>query len=113
MDVLLQFAELLEGRLDVGFSPTAVVNEFARSITRELDYILEARNAERFAKNFPADGPVRIPAGLLALLHQPGADPGTGRGADPQQPGGRRAACRRAPGHRGGRRRLLVQADPA
>jgi ubiquinone biosynthesis protein len=61
VDVLLQFAEALEGRLDVGFSPTAVVNEFARSIARELDYILEARNAERFASNFTADGPVVIP----------------------------------------------------
>jgi ubiquinone biosynthesis protein len=61
VDVLLQFAEALEGRLDVGFSPVAVVNEFARSISRELDYILEARNAERFAKNFPKDGMVLIP----------------------------------------------------
>jgi ubiquinone biosynthesis protein len=61
VDVLLQAAELLEGRLDVGFSPTAVVNEFARTISRELDYMLEARNAERFAKSFGEDGPVRIP----------------------------------------------------
>jgi ubiquinone biosynthesis protein len=61
VEVLLQFAEALEGRLDVGFSPVAVVKEFSRSISRELDYVLEARNAERFAKNFPEDGPVRIP----------------------------------------------------
>jgi ubiquinone biosynthesis protein len=61
IDVLLQFAEALEGRLDVGFSPVAVVNEFARSISRELDYILEARNAERFAKNFAENGMVLIP----------------------------------------------------
>ncbi len=53
VDVLLQLAEALEGRLEVGFSPTAVVNEFARSIARELDYILEARNAERFAQELP------------------------------------------------------------
>jgi ubiquinone biosynthesis protein len=61
VDVLLQFAETFEGRLDVGFSLTAVVNEFARSISRELDYVLEARNAERFAKNFSPDGRVLIP----------------------------------------------------
>jgi ubiquinone biosynthesis protein len=61
IDVLLQAAELLEGRLEVGFSPMAVVNEFARAISRELDYVLEARNAERFARNFGEDGPVRIP----------------------------------------------------
>jgi ubiquinone biosynthesis protein len=61
MDVLMQIAEAFEGRMDVGFSPTVVVNEFARSMARELDYMLEGRNAERFAKNFPAEGPVRIP----------------------------------------------------
>ncbi len=61
VDVLLQAAELLEGRFEVGFSPTAVVNEFGRAIERELDYILEARNAERFAKNFAEQRAVRIP----------------------------------------------------
>jgi ubiquinone biosynthesis protein len=61
IDVLLQAAELLEGRFEVGFSPTAVVNEFARAIERELDYVLEARNAERFAKNFAEQPAVRIP----------------------------------------------------
>jgi ubiquinone biosynthesis protein len=61
IEVLLQVAEALEGRLEVGFSPTAVVNEFSRFIERELDYVLEARNAERFAKNFPRDGSVLIP----------------------------------------------------
>jgi ubiquinone biosynthesis protein len=61
IDVLFQFAEALEGRLGVGFSPRAVVDEFARAIERELDYILEARNAERFAKNFPEGGDVLIP----------------------------------------------------
>jgi len=61
VDVLAQAAELLEGHLEVGFSPTAVVNEFARAVSRELDYVLEARNAERFASNFGEDGQVRIP----------------------------------------------------
>jgi ubiquinone biosynthesis protein len=40
VDVLLQVAELLEGRLEVGFSPVSVVNEFSHAIQRELDYIL-------------------------------------------------------------------------
>jgi ubiquinone biosynthesis protein len=61
VDVLLQAAELVEGRFDIGFSPAAVVNEFARAIERELDYILEARNAERFAKNFRDSEKVRVP----------------------------------------------------
>ena len=61
LDLLLQFAELLEGRVDMGFSPVALVREFARSINRELDYVLEARNAERFARNFRESPTVRIP----------------------------------------------------
>ena len=61
IDLLFQFAELLEGRLGTGVSPTAVVEEFARSITRELDYGLEARNAIRFAANFEDDPEVSIP----------------------------------------------------
>ncbi|HLA83077.1 MAG TPA: AarF/UbiB family protein, partial [Thermoleophilia bacterium] len=61
VDLLLQFAELVEGRVDLGFSPVALVREFARSINRELDYILEARNAERFGKNFKDSPTVQIP----------------------------------------------------
>jgi ubiquinone biosynthesis protein len=61
IELLLQFAELGEGRMDLGFSPVAVVQEFARSINRELDYILEARNAERFAVNFEGREGVQIP----------------------------------------------------
>lgn len=61
IDLLFQFAELLEGRVELGFSPVAVVQEFGRSINRELDYILEARNAERFGRNFKDSETVRIP----------------------------------------------------
>ena len=39
MDVLFQGAELVEGRLDIGFSPVAVVTEFSHAIQRELDSI--------------------------------------------------------------------------
>ena len=62
IDLLHQFAELLEGRLEVGFSSIEVVQEFARTINRELDYVLEARNAARFASNFADDDAVRIPS---------------------------------------------------
>jgi ubiquinone biosynthesis protein len=61
VDLLVQFAELLESRVDLGFSPVGVVQEFARSINRELDYILEARNAERFGVNFKDSDAVTIP----------------------------------------------------
>src|SRR5918992_2665157 len=39
----------------------ALVDEFARSIRQELDYRLEARNAETFRRNFVGDAHVRIP----------------------------------------------------
>jgi ubiquinone biosynthesis protein len=39
----------------------AIVDEFARSIRLELDYRAEARNAERFARDFSDDPSVRIP----------------------------------------------------
>jgi ubiquinone biosynthesis protein len=61
IDLLLQFAELIEGRVNIGFSPTAVVEEFSRGITRELDYVLEGRNADRFRQNFAESETVHIP----------------------------------------------------
>jgi ubiquinone biosynthesis protein len=39
----------------------AIVDEFARSIRQELDYRAEARNAERFARDFSGDPSVCIP----------------------------------------------------
>lgn len=61
IELLMQFAELAEGRLEAGFSPVSVVREFGRSINRELDYVLEARNAERFGLNFQYVDNVSIP----------------------------------------------------
>jgi ubiquinone biosynthesis protein len=61
VELLMQFAELMEGRVNIGFSPTAVVEEFSRGITRELDYVLEGRNAGRFRLNFAETDAVRIP----------------------------------------------------
>jgi ubiquinone biosynthesis protein len=60
-DLMLQLAEILETRVDLGFSPTGVVQEFARSASRELDYGLEARNAVRFAVNLRDNENVVVP----------------------------------------------------
>ena len=38
-----------------------LVDEFARSIRQELDYRLEARNAETFRRNFAGHPHVRVP----------------------------------------------------
>ncbi len=61
IEVLFQVAEMLENRVELGVSLTSVVQEFARNISRELDYILEARNADRFGTNFKDSASVRIP----------------------------------------------------
>lgn len=61
IDLLMQFAQMAEGRMELGFSPEELVDEFSRSITRELDYFLEARNAERFAANFADSDEVLVP----------------------------------------------------
>lgn len=62
IDLMLQLAEVLEHRVDLGFSATDVVHEFSRSISRELDYGLEARNAMRFAVNLQDNANAVIPA---------------------------------------------------
>ena len=63
LDLLYMFARLIaeyvpEARI---YSPVAMVTEFDRAITAELDYGLEADNALRFARNFADDPTVRFP----------------------------------------------------
>jgi len=60
-ELMLQLAEVLENRVDLGFSPTGVVQEFARSVNRELDYGLEARNAVRFKNQLAENELVVVP----------------------------------------------------
>jgi ubiquinone biosynthesis protein len=43
------------------YSPVGLVQQFDRSITAELDFTIEAENAERFAKNFAGKPEVRFP----------------------------------------------------
>ncbi|MBI4843716.1 MAG: AarF/ABC1/UbiB kinase family protein [Nitrospirae bacterium] len=44
------------------FNPEGIVEEFAKTVTKELDFIGEARNAQRFRKNFAGSESVYIPA---------------------------------------------------
>ncbi|MFH1746634.1 MAG: AarF/UbiB family protein [Planctomycetota bacterium] len=44
-----------------GFDPLGSVNEFSRSIRRELDFVHEARMVERFARNFASSETVHVP----------------------------------------------------
>ena len=63
IDMLYQFAHLLSDhtRQEILVDPVGVVDQFARGIRNELDYRIEARNAERFAQLFDLDRSVRIP----------------------------------------------------
>ena len=63
LNLMYQAARLAKERvraLDFIDAP-GLVDEFARSIRQELDYRLEARNAETFRKNFAGHPHVRIP----------------------------------------------------
>lgn len=63
LEILLDLAMLAEHRmvrlerLQLG----DVVEEFAKSLRHELDYTIEARNAEKIAKQFKADSTIYIP----------------------------------------------------
>jgi ubiquinone biosynthesis protein len=63
LNLMYQAARLAKERVHaLEFIDTeALVDEFARSIRQELDYRLEARNAESFRKNFAGHPHVRIP----------------------------------------------------
>jgi len=61
--ILLDLAKLAKkhiSKIDV-LDPVGLVEEFSRSLKRELDYVHEGRNAERFRKNFKAVDYVHIP----------------------------------------------------
>ncbi len=63
VEILFNIARLVtkhipESRL---YDPVGIVEEFARTIRRELDYTIEGRNADRLRKNFEGDDTVYIP----------------------------------------------------
>ena len=63
LEIMLHLAGLLERRVE-GWEtqhPTAVVEELARSVDRELDYTLEAAHMERFAEQFAGDSRIHVP----------------------------------------------------
>ncbi len=44
------------------FNPSGIVDEFSRTVRKELDFVEEARNCNRFKKNFEHISEVHIPA---------------------------------------------------
>ena len=61
--LMYQAARLVKERVRAAdfVDPHGLVDEFARSIRQELDYRLEARNADAFRHNFAGDAGVRVP----------------------------------------------------
>lgn len=55
--LLHRLAVLIEAEVEQAkrFNPTEIVDQFAKSLKRELDFALEGRNTERFARNFLKD----------------------------------------------------------
>ena len=63
LDILQNLANRASRRWTVAanYNLPGLVSEFAASIRRELDYLTEGRNAERFAANFADSADVHIP----------------------------------------------------
>ena len=47
--------------LNLGHDLTLIVDEFGSKLFEEIDYVNEARNAEKFARNFAGDPEVKVP----------------------------------------------------
>ncbi|MEA3333872.1 MAG: AarF/UbiB family protein, partial [Pseudomonadota bacterium] len=63
IDIMFTMAELAAKHISElePYQPTVLVREFAKNIRLELDFHVEGRNIDRFAKNFAKDSTVHIP----------------------------------------------------
>ena len=63
LDILRTQAARIQGRTDVGrrYDVVGLVDEFARAIHEECDYVNEAQNADRLGRMFADDGTVCFP----------------------------------------------------
>ena len=63
LEILLHLATLIERHIEEWeiHRPTRIVEEFASSLAKEIDYTIEASNAERFARQFTGNSSVYVP----------------------------------------------------
>jgi ubiquinone biosynthesis protein len=63
LEILFHLATLMEKNIEEAeiYRPTKIVDEFARSIEKEINYKLEAQHAERFARQFAVNESIYIP----------------------------------------------------
>jgi len=63
LEIMLDLAKLIERhfhRLDA-INPVGIVEEFARTIRKEMDFDIEAGHIERFARNFASNQAIHVP----------------------------------------------------
>lgn len=63
LDILFNLARLISKHIPESnlYDPVGIVGEFAKSIRKELDFMIEARNADRFKRNFTGYAGVYVP----------------------------------------------------
>jgi ubiquinone biosynthesis protein len=63
IEILGHLASLMEKHFEemTLYRPTRIVEEFARTLEREMDYTVEASNQERFARQFAGNAQVHVP----------------------------------------------------
>jgi ubiquinone biosynthesis protein len=61
--LLRRVSDLVESEIPEArrYHPAEIAEQFARSLEREADFVIETRNIERFAKNFAGDPNIVIP----------------------------------------------------
>ena len=78
IQILKGLAALLEKHIPEArvYNPTAIVEEFARTVRREMDFGMEADNALKFAEIFRGSDDHIHTAGLWRSFQQKSADDG-------------------------------------
>ena len=63
LEILAYLASLMEQYLEElqGHQPSAIVDEFARSLSLEIDYTVELANIQRFARQFKTNKTIYVP----------------------------------------------------
>lgn len=63
LEILAHIAQLMEQYLEEvqGHQPMAIVHEFARSLSREIDFSIELANIQRFARQFEDNPAIHVP----------------------------------------------------
>jgi ubiquinone biosynthesis protein len=63
LEILAHIADLMEQYLEEvqGHRPSAIVHEFARSLSREIDFSIELANIQRFSRQFEGNPAIHVP----------------------------------------------------